>query len=197
MNKIIHFICGISFFFLLSCDHENKTTSVASEVKDSIAAELANRPEPSIDLTIPDKDSIDMDSSEYKWKDDHIVIDWQMLGKVIYEDRYNEEVDTLIPYPVFHPSLHKLDKQRVHIKGYVLPLSEDDGKLHIISSNPMSTCFFCGGAGPESVMDVMTVEAHTSFEEDAIITFSGTLFLNDEDVQHMIYILKNAEIVKD
>jgi hypothetical protein len=55
-------------------------------------------------------------------------------------------------------------------------------------------CFFCGGAGPETVMEVYAKES-VKYTAEAII-LRGKLELNDSDVNRLMYILNNAEMVR-
>jgi hypothetical protein len=52
-------------------------------------------------------------------------------------------------------------------------------------------CYFCGGAGPESVIEV-TVKKPLKFTS-RVITLKGTLKLNDSDPDKLFYLLINAE----
>jgi hypothetical protein len=55
-------------------------------------------------------------------------------------------------------------------------------------------CFFCGGAGPESVMEVYAKEA-IKYTTEAII-IKGKLELNSNDVNQLMYILNDAEMIR-
>jgi translation initiation factor IF-2 len=55
-------------------------------------------------------------------------------------------------------------------------------------------CFFCGGAGPETVMEVES-EVGVDFTAEQII-MKGTLKLNDSDINMLMYRLENATLVK-
>jgi len=55
-------------------------------------------------------------------------------------------------------------------------------------------CFFCGGAGPETVMEVFAKEPIKYSAEPVML--KGKLELNDSDVNRLIYTLKDVEIAK-
>jgi hypothetical protein len=60
-------------------------------------------------------------------------------------------------------------------------------------------CFFCNGAGPESVMEVVTKNGDTKLKymkTDKYIELTGILKLNKKDPNHLMYILNEAELVK-
>ena len=58
---------------------------------------------------------------------------------------------------------------------------------------PITCVFFCGAAGPETVMEVYA-EAPIEYTA-AEVTIRGTLQLNDNDINRLIYALIDAEEV--
>jgi hypothetical protein len=96
--------------------------------------------------------------------------------------------------PTFGPSIQKLKNQPVVITGYILPV-DLDANLYVLSAFPFSACFFCGGAGPETVMTLNFKKGTRKFKTDERLTFQGTLKLNADDIYQMNYILEGAEIV--
>jgi len=122
-------------------------------------------------------------------------IDWKFLSKVEFEDRYFEEYEAWYLFPIFSNSIKKLDGQKVRIKGYVIPLDVEDN-LYALSAYPFSACFFCGGAGPESVMSLKFPEKPRHYDTDDVATFEGTLHLNTTDLDNFNYVLQNAHEVE-
>ena len=96
--------------------------------------------------------------------------------------------------PTFGDNLHALEGKEVLIKGFVIPL-DVSLNLYVLSANPYASCFFCGGAGPETVMDIVFAEKQ-KFRTDEYVTLKGRLKLNADDVYKLNYILEDAEIVK-
>ncbi len=123
------------------------------------------------------------------------IIDWKLLAKVDFEDKYYEDYEAWYLHPLFSEQVQKLDGKKVIIKGYVIPLDVEGG-LYALSAYPFSACFFCGGAGPESVMSLKFEGKPRHFETDDVATFTGTLHLNDSNVDEFNYILKQATEVK-
>lgn len=130
--------------------------------------------------------------------DGHYEISWKLLAKIDFEERFNEEVKDYIFYPIFHPQVKAFAGKPVQIRGYVIPFQETgDEDLIILSAFPFSNCFFCGNAGPESVMDIQLQAPFPGrLKQDDMMVFRGTLKLNDTDLYYLNYILENAEIVK-
>jgi hypothetical protein len=146
-----------------------------------------------------DTAAIGIDSVKYPLSDDGFFeINWPLLAKVDFEERYNEDLEDYIYYPIFHKEIKAFDQQPVRIKGYVIPIEETGSEdVLILSAFPFSNCFFCGNAGPESVIDVQLKKNQKKrFRQDEQLFFRGTLVLNDTDVYYLNYILKDAEVVK-
>jgi hypothetical protein len=123
------------------------------------------------------------------------IIDWKLLAKVDFIDQYFPEFEAWYLIPKFKEEVKALDQKSVIIKGYIIPLDVDGGE-YALSAYPFSACFFCGGAGPESVIKLELKEKTDRFDTDDIITFSGTLALNDSDIDNFNYILKNCRPLK-
>ena len=87
--------------------------------------------------------------------------------------------------------IKRLEHKLVSIRGYVIPL-DIDGNSYMLSALPNASCFFCGKAGMESVIELRLKEGHRKFEMDEIVTFQGTLLLN-EDPYGLMYMLQEAE----
>lgn len=121
-------------------------------------------------------------------------IDWKLLSKVEFEDRYSAEYEAWYLHPVFSEEVKALDGQRVVIKGYVIPLDVEKGK-YALSAYPFSSCFFCGGAGPESVIGLKFPEKPERYDTDDYQHFEGILELNDSNQDDFNYLLNNARAV--
>ena len=104
-------------------------------------------------------------------------------------------VNSKIDKPVFSDKIHALNGKEVTVKGFIIPVEGyKSHKEFIFSAFPYSMCFFCGGAGPESVMEVESVEPVEYTTES--ITLRGKLKLNTDDVNKLMYALTEARLVK-
>jgi len=79
------------------------------------------------------------------------LINWGYLGDVKYEVKYSEELGYNLHIATFGKSIADLDGKEVIISGHMIPL-DPMGISYVLSQNPNSSCFFCGGAGPETVL---------------------------------------------
>lgn len=118
---------------------------------------------------------------------------WSTLAKVTFEREYMEEEDLTQWVPTFSDDVLALDGYKIKISGYVIPV-DVDAQYFVLSSNPFASCFFCGGAGPETVMDLKIRKNSRRFTTDEYHTFSGTLRLNAHDIYELNYILEGATL---
>ena len=116
---------------------------------------------------------------------------WQDLAKVTFDDQFFPDYGQSFLYPTFSPSVEALEGEEVAITGYFLDI-DPQGKMYILSKGPMSSCFFCGMGGPETAVELQFTSEPT-FMTDDLITVTGILKLNSEDVEHFNYILTKCE----
>ena len=99
---------------------------------------------------------------------------WKTLGKISYKKEYDELMGFKIDKPVFSDQVKALNNKEITLKGYIIPVEGyKSHKEFIFSAFPYSMCFFCGGAGPETVMEVMSLEPIKYSAES--ITIKGVL----------------------
>ncbi|RMG61446.1 MAG: DUF3299 domain-containing protein [Bacteroidetes bacterium] len=107
-------------------------------------------------------------------------LSWAQLADVRFE-RPAEEKDPLYGVPIFGEKVQALDGQEVRITGYMLPLTVDNQR-YILSRYPYRNCFFCGGAGKETVLE-LALEEPREFDIDSRTTVRGTLRLIYDPLQ--------------
>jgi hypothetical protein len=120
---------------------------------------------------------------------------WLVLAKVKFEPRYVKEYEEDFLFPIFTTGIRSREGKEITLRGHYLPMEFDDTKTIVLSKFPFAACFFCGGAGPESVAEIHFSEKPKRFKADQIITISGILKLNDKDLNHMNFILNNAQLL--
>jgi len=121
---------------------------------------------------------------------------WKTLSKITFKKEYDELMGFKIDKPVFSEDIKSLAGQEVSVRGYVIPIEGyKSHKEFIFSAFPYNMCFFCGGAGPETVMDVIASEP-IKFSTEAI-TIKGKLQLNSEDINQLMYQLIDVTLVEE
>lgn len=117
---------------------------------------------------------------------------WKVFEGVRFESKYIDEEKASFYVPQFGDELLRMEGQKYIIKGYYLPIDLSSSGI-VLSRYPMATCFFCGEAGPESVMMIFPTEKLEGLKMDDELTFEGTLELNDDDVYQLTFILMEAK----
>ena len=120
---------------------------------------------------------------------------WDTFAKTKFEPKYYEKLGEYLFYPTFPEELKALVGKEVSIQGYYVPFAPDGGKYIILSKFPMSQCFFCGGGGPESIVEVNFANGLEKFQVDDLVTVKGKLKLNPEDMDHANFILEQTILV--
>lgn len=120
---------------------------------------------------------------------------WDLFAKVKFTSKFYKQFNEYFLTPRFDEQIRKYEGKEFVLKGHYLPFDLSDKHHIIISKFPYAQCFFCGGAGPESVAEVHFKEKPRRFKADEIIMVKGRLRLNDTDVNHTNFILEEAELV--
>jgi hypothetical protein len=117
---------------------------------------------------------------------------WQVLAEVGFQTR-KDASGTIIETPVFSKNLKSYHGKKIRLKGFIIPINEvGDQDKFMLSSLPFNVCYFCGAAGPETVVEVESDES-IRFNTKAI-WIEGYLFLNDSDPDHHMYVIKSAQL---
>jgi hypothetical protein len=119
---------------------------------------------------------------------------WKILAEVGIESRPAKENGFEILSPRFSKRLWTYHGKPVQIKGYLVPMAELGMRMaYMLSALPFNQCYFCGGAGPETVVELQTKEPIKFVTRQ--VTVEGVLWLNETDPDHHMYIIKNARLV--
>lgn len=118
---------------------------------------------------------------------------WHVLAEVHFVNETDKN-GYGVERPVFSKYLKSFQGKKVRLKGYMIPLEETGGKgKFMLSALPFNICYFCGAAGPETVVET-EIQQNIKFTTKQIV-MEGVLFLNDRDPDHHIYILKSASLI--
>jgi hypothetical protein len=123
------------------------------------------------------------------------IITWELLKDVEFDEIWSEEFQAYYMVPKFSNSVKEMDGKEVQIRGFIIPVDIVQD-YYVLSANPYSSCFFCGQAGPESVMEIQMIKKYEGLRMDQVITFQGTLRLNIDDIYQLNYILEEAQIIE-
>lgn len=117
---------------------------------------------------------------------------WQLLGLTTYRNDFQEnEVPTY--NPVFPSILEtQYEGEEVVISGYIIPIDIENNK-YALSKNPFTSCFFCGNAGPETVIELKFLKSPGRFATDEYLMIKGVLVLNRNN-NGLFFTIRDAEL---
>ncbi|MCE7992213.1 MAG: hypothetical protein HEP71_09545 [Roseivirga sp.] len=119
---------------------------------------------------------------------------WKTLSRVHYKTRFDELTQFEEEYPIFSEEVKALDCTEITLEGWMIPLDELRGENYfVLSSLPFANCFFCGGAGPETVMEIFSKKQIDFTEKKIKVT--GKLKINADDPLRLMYILNEARLI--
>jgi len=122
-------------------------------------------------------------------------VSWQTLENIAFQRKFLKDFEAYVLFPQFTDALKNLVGKTVEVKGYVIPL-EPRADWVALSAYPNASCFFCGAAGPASVMTIRFKDGKHKYRVDEFRTFRGKLKLNSDDIHEFYYILNEAVEVK-
>jgi len=76
------------------------------------------------------------------------VLPWSLLASVTVKADKSRLV------PQFPAPVQALDKQKVKVQGFMMPLEPGDKQRHFLLSSVPTSCSFCVPAGPEGLIEV-------------------------------------------
>ncbi|WP_462251336.1 DUF3299 domain-containing protein [Ekhidna sp.] len=121
---------------------------------------------------------------------------WEVFADTKFNWQWAEELGAEVEIPTFSNKVKQLEGSTITLTGHYLPL-ELEGERIIISKLPYASCFFCGGGvGQESVAEVVFNSRQRPFRTDEMLTVQGTLRLNKDDYEHLVFILEDAKIIQ-
>jgi hypothetical protein len=133
--------------------------------------------------------------SSFSFVGEPTKITWETLRDVSFKKKWNQTEAMFVLFPTFGEKVKALENKEVTIQGYIIPV-DVAANLYVLSANPYSACFFCGGAGPESVVQLKMKKTNKKYETDDVMKFKGVLKLNADDINEMNYILDAAELIE-
>lgn len=119
---------------------------------------------------------------------------WELLSTVDIIIGHDSFMGTDIEKPVFSSQLRDREGTLITLEGFIIPLQQaPEQDYFVLSCFPYQSCFFCGSAGPETVVEVYS---HQPFKHtNERVRVKGTLRLNDDNPLHLFYILEDANVV--
>lgn len=125
-------------------------------------------------------------------KDVETVITWSTLRNVRYEEK-PDPTYKVVYKPIYGKSIRDLEDKTIQIKGFIIPITSNTFAL---SKNPFAACYFCGQAGPETVMGIQFRKLKDKLKTDMFVTLKGKFILNYDNPDDWMYHIIDAEIIE-
>lgn len=114
------------------------------------------------------------------------VLPWELLAVP-----YSTTQDGLYE-PQFPSWLDKYQNQEIVIQGYLVPV-DVEGNQYALSRYAFSSCFFCGNAEPNTVVELVFKERPDNLITDQFVVVKGILMFNSNDPFRLFFILQQVE----
>ncbi|REJ61885.1 MAG: hypothetical protein DWQ21_08620 [Bacteroidetes bacterium] len=114
------------------------------------------------------------------------VLPWEMLAVP-----YSTTPDGLYE-PQFPSWLDKYKNTEVVIQGYLVPV-DVEGNQYALSRYAFSSCFFCGNAAPNTVVELVFKDRPDDLITDQFVVVKGILVFNADDPFRLFFILQQTE----
>jgi hypothetical protein len=121
------------------------------------------------------------------------TITWKLLGIIKYVKKPAKDYPEGVMFPIINSTLKEKSKKKIVISGFIIPI---DNVSYALSKNVFASCFFCGQAGPETIMGIKFRGTTPKLKTDQFVTLEGIFRYNDNDVNDWIYHIDDAVIVK-
>lgn len=128
-------------------------------------------------------------SSEFYYQNPTEVT-WKLLGQIDFIKKKNPHYGEVM-YPMVNGTLKALQGKKIKASGFIVPI---DSKSYALSKNVFAQCFFCGNAGPETIMGIKFKGNTPRLKTDTYVTMEGTFRYNADDIDDWIYHIENAVI---
>lgn len=113
------------------------------------------------------------------------VLSWPLLASV------TTKVENKRMVPSFPAAVQALDKQKVKVQGFMMPLEPGDKQRHFLLSSVPTSCNFCTPAGPEGLIEVRSRTPVRYTLEPVVV--EGTMAVLSNDPYGLFYRVTDAQ----
>jgi len=122
-------------------------------------------------------------------------ISWKDLDNLKIAYYYDADYGDYLGKPTFSKESMAWNGKNIIIEGFWIPVSEiGDSSVSVLSALPYAQCFFCSGAGIETVMQIKSKGIIKRMETDEMVVLKGKLLLNRDNPMELYYQLVNASL---
>ena len=121
------------------------------------------------------------------------TITWKQLAAIKFLKKKHKDYPEGVMFPLVNSTLKAKNKKKIAVSGFIVPI---DNTTYALSKNVFASCFFCGAAGPETIMGIKFRGITPKLKTDQYVTLEGNFRINENDVEDWIYHIEDAVIVK-
>lgn len=118
-----------------------------------------------------------------------VVLEWGLFTSTGYE----LDEDGAFVNPTYPDALKALDGKTVIVKGYIVPV-DVQLQTYVLSAFTLNQCFFCGNAGPESVIQLFFKSAPPHLLTDQFVVLIGRLELKQQKPGSFFFTLYDTQL---
>ncbi|MEL6390064.1 MAG: hypothetical protein AAFQ02_07860 [Bacteroidota bacterium] len=120
-------------------------------------------------------------------------LDWDQIGMVSWKEEYDASLGYDVTIGEYDERIMAIEGKDVIVKGYVIPL-DALGISYALSRTSFASCFFCGEAGPETVMELRVPPKSIAPDrlKNTLLTFQGRFQIRISNEKGLHYVLLNA-----
>lgn len=93
----------------------------------------------------------------------------------------------------FQKSIEAFENKEVVIAGFIVPV-DIESNTYALSLNPFTSCFFCGNAGPSTVIELSFIKQQGKFLVDQYVIVKGIFSLNRGNPNELFFKISEAKI---
>ena len=93
----------------------------------------------------------------------------------------------------FQKSIEPFENKEVVIAGFIVPV-DIESNTYALSLNPFTSCFFCGNAGPNTVIELSFAKKQGKFLVDQYVIIMGIFSLNRVNPNELFFKISEAKI---
>ena len=122
---------------------------------------------------------------------------WGQLSLIRFEMQEDPYGEMQYTPGKFSEMIQKLDGTEIELPGFIVPLEgKKKQKQLFFSLYPYANCFFCGNAGPETVIEVqMDADEYLEYT-DQQISLSGIFKFIPGNIDSVMFKLEQAKLVE-
>jgi len=121
------------------------------------------------------------------------TLTWKQLGAIKFLKKPHKDYPEGVMFPLVNSTLKAKNKKKIAVSGFIVPI---DNTTYALSKNVFASCFFCGQAGPETIMGIKFKGGTPKLKTDQYVTLEGNFRVNENDIEDWIYHVEDAVIVK-